>query len=277
MLRLLATGSHGLLGSNILSILERYYTVTALDIEEWDITDRDAGNRTIEEHNPDIVLNLAAYTNVDGCEDCLSLADRVNAEAAGIVADLCARRNIKLVHISTDYVFDGEKDSPYTEQDVPNPASVYGLSKLSGERKVLDRCPSAIVVRTQWLYGHGGVNFISKVIQIAREKGVVEVVDDQRGSPTYTKDLAEPIRALIEKNAAGVYHVANSGSCTWFEFAREVFDRLKIEVELRPITSINLDRKAKRPRYSVFDCSKLARDTGFHMRPWPEALLDYLG
>ena len=277
MLRLLATGSHGLLGSNILPILERYYTVTALDIEEWDITDRDAGNRMIREYKPDIILNLAAYTNVDGCEDCLSLADRVNADAAGIVSDLCVRHDVKLVHISTDYVFDGEKDSPYTEEDVPNPASVYGLSKLSGERKVLNACPSAIVVRTQWLYGHGGVNFISKVTAIARERGVAEVVDDQRGSPTYTKDLAEPIRALIEKNTAGIYHVANSDSCTWFEFAREVFDRLKIEAQLSPITSVHLNRKAKRPRYSVFDCSKLTRDTGFRMRPWQEALQDYLG
>jgi dTDP-4-dehydrorhamnose reductase len=276
-LKLLSTGSHGLLGTNILPILERSFTITPYDIEEWDITDRDAGERAIQEIRPDIILNLAAYTSVDDCEDCLSLADRVNAEGAGIVADLCRKHNIKLVHISTDYVFDGENDTPYTEDDMPNPASVYGLSKLSGEKKVLANCPDAIIIRTQWLYGHGGVNFITKITQIAREQGVAEVVNDQRGCPTYTKDLAGPIRLLIEKNRSGIYHVADAGSCTWFEFAQEIFSSLYIDVALRPITSQQLNRKAKRPRYSVFDCSKLFRATGHPMRTWQDALHDYLG
>ena len=177
-MKLLSTGSHGLLGTNILPILERSFTIIPLDIEEWDITDRDAGKRIIAEIRPDIILNLAAYTNVDDCEDCLSFADRVNAEGTGIVADLCRQHHIKFVHISTDYVFDGEKDSPYTEDDVPNPASVYGLSKLSGEEKALANCPDAIIVRTQWLYGHGGINFITKITQIAREQGMAEVVNE---------------------------------------------------------------------------------------------------
>ena len=276
-MKLLSTGSHGLLGTNILPILERSFTIIPYDVEEWDITDRDAGERAIQEIRPDIILNLAAYTNVDDCEDCLSLADRVNAEGAGNVADLCRKHNIKLVHISTDYVFDGENDTPYTENDMPNPASVYGLSKLSGEKKVLANCPDAIIIRTQWLYGHGGVNFITKITQIAREQGVAEVVNDQRGCPTYTKDLAEPIRLLIEKNRSGIYHVADADSCTWFEFAQEIFSTLRIDVALRPITSQQLNRKAKRPRYSVFDCSKLFRDTGHSMRTWQDALHDYLG
>ena len=276
-MKLLATGSHGLLGSNILPILDRHFATVPLDIEEWDITDKEAGERTICEYEPDVVLNLAAYTNVDDCEDCLSQADHVNAEAAGTVADLCKAHHVKLVHISTDYVFDGEKGEPYTEEDVPHPTSVYGLSKLTGERKVLDRCPGAIVIRAQWLYGHGGANFISKVTQIGREKGVVEVVDDQRGTPTYAKDLAEPLRILIEKNASGIFHAANAGSCTWFEFAREIFAHLKIDAEIKPITTLQLNRRAKRPLYSVFDCSKLEQVTGRHMRTWQEALQDYLG
>jgi dTDP-4-dehydrorhamnose reductase len=276
-LKLLSTGSHGLLGTNILPILERSFSVIPYDIEEWDITDRDAGERVITEIRPDIVLNLAAYTNVDDCEDCLSLADRVNAEGAGIIADLCKKHGIKFVHISTDYVFDGEKDIPYTEDDAPNPSSVYGLSKLSGEKKIIASNPQAVIVRTQWLYGKGGVNFISKVTQIARERGVVEVVDDQRGCPTYAKDLAEPIRLLMQQDKSGIYHVANAGSCTWFEFAREIFSRLYMDVALKPINSQQLSRKAKRPRYSVFDCSKLFRDTGHHMRTWQDALHEYLG
>jgi len=275
--KLLTTGSHGLLGTNILPILERSFKVIPYDIEEWDITDRDAGERTIHEIKPDIILNLAAYTNVDDCEDCLSLADQVNAEGAGVIADLCSKHAIKLVHISTDYVFDGEKDTPYREDDPTNPASVYGLTKLSGERKVLASCPDATIVRTQWLYGKGGVNFISKITQIAREQGLVEVVDDQKGSPTYAKDLAEPIRLLMEQNKPGIYHGANAGSCTWFDFAQEIFSTLHIDVAMRPITSQQLNRKAKRPRYSVFDCSKLARVTGYHMRSWQDALHEYLG
>jgi dTDP-4-dehydrorhamnose reductase len=275
--KLLATGSHGLLGTNILPILERSFTVIPYDIEEWDITDRGAGDRVIEEISPQVILNLAAYTNVDDCEDCLSLADRVNAEGAGIIASLCKEHNIKLIHISTDYVFDGEKDSPYTEDDTPNPASVYGFSKLSGEQKVLANCPDATIIRTQWLYGHGGINFISKITKIARENGKAEVVNDQAGCPTYAKDLAEPIRLLIEKKKSGIYHVANAGSCTWFDFAREIFSNLHIDATLKPITSQQLNRKAKRPRYSVFDCMKLFRETGHLMRSWQEALREYLG
>jgi dTDP-4-dehydrorhamnose reductase len=275
-LKILTTGSHGLLGTNILPVLERSFTVIPYDIEEWDITDRDAGERTIRDIRPDVILNLAAYTNVDECEDCLSLADRVNAEAPGIIAKLCSDHNIKFVHISTDYVFDGEKETPYREDDETNPTSVYGLSKLSGEKKVLANCPDATIIRTQWLYGHGGINFITKITKIAREQGVAEVVNDQRGCPTYAKDIADPILLLIEKNRSGIYHVANAGSCTWFDFAREIFSCLHIDVVLKPITSEQLNRKANRPRNSVFDCSRLFRDTGHRMRTWQDALHDYL-
>ena len=275
-MKILTTGSHGLLGTNILPVLERSFTVIPYDIEEWDITDRDAGERTIRDIRPDVILNLAAYTNVDECEDCLSLADRVNAEAPGIMAKLCSDHNIKFVHISTDYVFDGEKETPYKEDDETNPTSVYGLSKLSGEKKVLANCPDAIIIRTQWLYGHGGINFITKITKIAREQGVAEVVNDQRGCPTYAKDIADPILLLIEKNRSGIYHVANAGSCTWFDFAREIFSCLHIDVVLKPITSEQLNRKANRPRNSVFDCSRLFRDIGHRMRTWQDALHDYL-
>ncbi|HNS78743.1 MAG TPA: dTDP-4-dehydrorhamnose reductase [Syntrophorhabdus sp.] len=275
-MKILTTGSHGLLGTNILPVLERSFTVIPYDIEEWDITDRDAGERTIRDIRPDVILNLAAYTNVDECEDCLSLADRVNAEAPGIIAKLCSDHNIKFVHISTDYVFDGEKETPYREDDETNPTSVYGLSKLSGEKKVLANCPDATIIRTQWLYGHGGINFITKITKIAREQGVAEVVNDQRGCPTYAKDIADPILLLIEKNRSGIYHVANAGSCTWFDFAREIFSCLHIDVVLKPITSEQLNRKANRPRNSVFDCSRLFRDTGHRMRTWQDALHDYL-
>ena len=275
-MKLIITGCRGLVGTNILPILNRYFSVIPLDIEEWDITDIKIGESIIREHSPDIVLNLAAFTNVDGCEEYRELAQKVNGEGAGIIAELCRMHNIRLVHISTDYVFDGEKGSPYTEEDMPNPLSIYGMTKLSGEKNVMERYPSPLIIRAQWLYGNGGETFISKVIKIAREKGVVEVVEDQRGTPTYAKDLAEPIRILIEKGKSGIYHISDSGSCTWFEFAREVFRCLKIDVKLKPITSSMLNRKARRPKYSVFDCTKLQIDTHITMRTWQEALQEYL-
>lgn len=276
-MKLLIAGGRGLLGNNILPILNNHFDTISLDIEEWDITDRDAGKSIIEQYRPDVLLNLAAMTDVDGCEDRRELAQKVNEEGAGIVAELCREYKIRLVHISTDYVFDGEKTSPYTEDDVPNPKSVYGMTKLSGEKRVIEKHPSPLIIRAQWLYGNGGENFITKVVRIAKERGVVEVVDDQRGTPTYAKDIGEPLKRLIEKAKTGIYHITNSGSCTWFEFAGEIFSQLKLDVQLKPTTSLKLNRKAKRPAYSVFDCTKVQRETGITMRTWQEALQEYLG
>ncbi len=275
-MRLLITGSHGLVGASIIPVLNDYFDIIAVDIEEWDITDRDAGVRTLDEHRPQAIVNLAAMTDVDGCEDRPDVAHRLNSEGPAVVAALCKERNIRLVHFSTDYVFDGEKRFPYREDDTPNPMSAYGATKLSGERRVLDILPSAVVLRAQWLYGREGTDFISKVTRIAKEAGAARVVNDQTGAPTYAKDLAEPIRHLIEKGRSGVYHAANSGSCTWYEFAKEIFSCLHMDIAVTPITSSGLNRKARRPAYSVFDCAKLRNDTGVAMRTWQEALHAYL-
>jgi dTDP-4-dehydrorhamnose reductase len=275
-MKAIVTGYKGLLATNIMPFLEEHYQVIPFDIDEWDITDRGAGEEIIRSHRPDVLVNLAAMTDVDGCEDRIELAERVNGYGAGVIAELCGRHGIRLVHVSTDYVFDGGKGTPYVEEDEPNPQSVYGRTKLLGEQFVMKSCPSATIMRTQWLYGKGGTNFITKIIDIAKERGRVDVVDDQRGSPTYTKDLAEPIGALIEKGRPGVYHAANGGFCTWFQFAGEIFTRMKMDVEVRPITSDKLNRKARRPACSAFDCSKLERDTGIRMRAWQDALEEYL-
>ena len=154
--------------------------------------------------------------------------------------------------------------------------SVYGTTKLMGERAVLEKNPSSLIIRAQWLYGKGGENFITKVVKIAKQSGTLRVVNDQRGSPTYAKDLAEPLIALIEKGKTGIYHLANSGSCTWFDFAGEIFTLLKMDVSIIPISSDELERKAQRPSYSVFDMWKFQKDTGLKMRPWQEALREYL-
>jgi dTDP-4-dehydrorhamnose reductase len=275
-MRLLITGSLGLVGTNIIPLLARDFDVTALDIEEWDITDSAMGGRILQKHRPDVMVNLAAMTDVDGCEDLPDKAEKLNSDAPATIARLCKANDIRLVHFSTDYVFDGEKETPYTEEDPPNPMSVYGRTKLSGERNVLNILPSSLVLRAQWLYGRGGNNFITKVVKIAKETGAARVVNDQWGAPTYAKDLAAPLTRLIQKGRSGIYHVANSGSCSWYEFATEVFARLQMDVPVAPISSSNLGRKAARPRCSVFDCSKIASDTGVVMRSWQEALQEYL-
>jgi dTDP-4-dehydrorhamnose reductase len=275
-MKALIIGGKGLLGTDIAPLFRQKFDLTICDIDTWDITDRESGKSHIEKYRPDVLINLAAITDVDGCEDKRELAERVNAEGAGIIADLSREHNIRFIHISTDYVFDGKKTIPYKENDPTNPQSVYGTTKLMGERAVLEKNPSSLIVRAQWLYGEGGENFITKVVKIANNSGALRVVNDQRGSPTYTKDLAEPLIALIEKGKSGIYHLANSGSCTWFDFAREIFTLLKMDVSITPISSAELERKASRPSYSVFDMWKFQKDTGLKMRPWQEALREYL-
>ncbi len=277
MKNVLLLGGKGLLGKNIAPFLREKFDLTICDIDTWDITDRVSGHNHIEQHKPDVIINLAALTDVDGCEDRCELAEKINGFGAGVVADLCRKHNVRFIHLSTDYVFDGTKNLPYKETDAPNPVSVYGATKLMGERAVLENNPSSLIIRAQWLYGTGGENFITKVVRIARQSGSLRVVNDQRGSPTYAKDLAEPIIALIEKEKTGIYHLANSGSCTWFDFAREIFTLLALDVAITPISSDELERKAKRPSYSVFDMWKFQKDTGLKMRPWQEALREYLG
>jgi dTDP-4-dehydrorhamnose reductase len=275
-MKILVTGSNGLLGTNILPDLSQQFEIVAATEDQWDILDRKLGEEIIRTHQPDVLINLAAITNVDGCEDAAEPAYRVNVEGAGILADICAEYNIKLVHFSTDYVFDGTSTRPYREEDAPNPLSVYGHSKFLGEKRVLESHPSSLILRTEWIYGRGGENFITKITKIAREMGRAEVVDDQTGSPTYARDLAVPIKVLITQAKSGIYHVTNGEACTWFQFAKEIFSVLRIDVPCLPVSSTRIQRKARRPAYSVLDCSKLRNETGVSMRPWREALRHYL-
>ncbi|OPY77104.1 MAG: dTDP-4-dehydrorhamnose reductase [Syntrophorhabdus sp. PtaU1.Bin058] len=275
-MKVLLTGNKGLLGTGITPFLKDRFDVVGLDIDEWDITDRESGEAIIARERPDALINCAAMTDVDGCEDRKELAEKVNSGGAAILAGICNRYNVKLIHISTDYVFDGTKGLPYNEEDAPNPLSFYGKTKLWGEQHVLAKAPLSIIIRGQWLYGDGGEHFISKVVKAAGERGSIQVVDDQRGSPTYAKDIAGPLAVLIEKGEPGIYHVSNSGSCTWYELAREVFSVLRMDVQVAPISSQTLNRKAVRPAYSVFDTKKVRDATGIVMRSWQEALREYL-
>jgi dTDP-4-dehydrorhamnose reductase len=275
-MKILVTGSDGLIGTNILPYLAKHFEIIPATEKQWDILDREQGEETFRTVKPDVLINLAAITNVDGCESATEPAYRVNAEGAGVIAELCRKYDVKLLHFSTDYVFDGTSRRPYTEEDAPNPLSVYGRSKLLGENNVIKNHPSSLIVRTEWVYGKGGENFITKVTKIARDRGRVEVVDDQTGAPTFAQDLAEPVKLLLAQNKSGIYHITNSGACTWFQFAKTIFSILHIDVPCLPISSADISWRAVRPAYSVLDCSKLKKDAGISMRHWQEALMHYL-
>lgn len=278
-------GAKGMLGKDLVEILRSSsrvdqrldWEVFGWDIEEIDIQEEKNTVTKIESLRPDIVINIAAYTNVDGCESHDEKAFAINAEGMRHVALGALRCRAKVVYLSTDYIFDGKKREPYLEDDPPHPLSVYGRSKLRGEQYVQEMVEDALIVRTQWLYGKYGNNFVASVLRQAREKEVLSIVNDQVGSPTYTIDLSRAISVLIQCDARGVFHVANSDLCTWFAFGQEILKLSGMEgVRIVPISSEELGRPATRPLYSVLNTEKLKRETGMTLRPWSEALKDYL-
>jgi len=270
---ILVVGAHGMLGRDLMEVLAG--EVRGVDIEEIDITSLESVRRMLLTLRPHIVINAAAYTDVDGCETNRELAMQVNGEGVAHLALTCREIGAKLVQLSTDYVFDGSKNQPWLEDDPPNPLSVYGESKLAGELNAAIAADH-LIVRTQWLYGLGGKNFVETMLRLAGEKKELAVVDDQIGSPTWTVDLARAIRSLIEKECRGIYHAANSGTCSWNEFARAIFETAGCDVLVKPLTTSELGRPAARPLYSVLNCGKLERDTGFAPQPWRDALSTYL-
>lgn len=276
MQRVLVVGAQGMLGHDLMKVFAKETEVIGLDIENVDITRQGAARKIIKELSPAVVINAAGYTDVDGCEKKINKAFSVNGQGAKNVAKSCRDSGAKMVYISTDYIFDGEKGPPYREDDSPNPLSIYGESKLMGERYIEELLDDYLIVRTQWLYGKYGRNFIETILALAGERDSIEVVQDQLGSPTYTADLSRAIAALIAKDLRGTFHVSNRGSCSWYEFALEIV-RLSnaSKVEIVPVSSAALNRPAKRPRYSIFNCQKLKQEAGIEMRPWQEALQDY--
>jgi len=275
--KILLLGHRGMLGSDLLLQLERKHEVTGLDMDEIDISVQAQCRKAIDENTPDIVVNAAAYTNVDGCEKEKDLCFAVNAEAVKNIAESCRGKNIRLVHFSTDYVFDGNGKEPYAEDSLCHPVNVYGASKLAGERYLQALSNNYILIRTAWLYGKNGKNFVRTILEAARTKNKLEVVDDQIGSPTYTKDIAAAVDLLIERNITGIFHITNRGSCSWFQFAEKILQDAGIAgVKVLPIKSDQLSRPAKRPHYSVLSMQKFIRVTGKTMQPWQLALQDYL-
>ncbi|MGB7573881.1 MAG: dTDP-4-dehydrorhamnose reductase [Thermodesulfobacteriota bacterium] len=277
---LLVVGAKGMLGRDLLGVLQSSFSdgeVIGWDVEEIDIQRGEEAATKIEKLRPGIVVHIAAYTDVDGCELDEKKAFAVNAEGTRVVALAASRSQAKMVYLSTDYVFNGNKGEPYLENDSPDPLNVYGRSKWRGERYVQELAKGALIVRTQWLYGSYGKNFVTSVLQQGREKKVLSIVNDQTGSPTYTVDVAKAMSTLIQSGAQGIFHVANSDSCTWFTFGQTILKLSGMDkVSVIPISSEKLGRPAVRPSYSVLNCEKLKKETGLTLRPWSEALKDYL-
>lgn len=276
-MKILVTGCKGMLGRELVSVFSEDYTVRGIDVDEADITDREKIIATIETIAPDLIIHTAAYTDVDGCEKNVGIAYRVNGVGTQNVAIACRQIDATLVYISTDFVFDGTKREPYLESDQSNPLNVYGKSKLRGERYVQTLLNKYFIVRTSWLFGGNGRNFVETILRLAKEKDKLNIVDDQVGSPTYTKDLAYEIKRLIKANSYGIYHISNNGSCSWYEFAKEIFKVTNLNhIKVIPVKSAELNRPAPRPSYSVLKNYRLELTIGDEMRRWQGALNDYL-
>ena len=279
-MRAVVIGANGQLGTDLSKILSGW-DVEGLTHSDLDIRDLARARAVLSQLNPDAVINTAAFNRVDDCEDDPDKAFSANAYGARNLARVCAELNCALMHISTDYVFDGEKASPYTEDDAPNPLSVYGGSKLAGEYFVRNICPKHFIARTSGLYGLAGSsgkggNFVETMIRLAGEKKPVRVVEDQVLTPTYTKDLAERLKELVQTNAYGLYHVTNSGHCSWYEFAAKIFFFLGLTLDFGPTTAKVFGAKAQRPAYSVLARAKLKQLGLEDLPPWEDALKRYL-
>jgi len=273
-MRIILTGADGQLGHDLRRTLDQHDLIP-FTLEDLDITDFSSVVKKIEEVGPEIVVNCAAYTDVDGCESNKALAYQVNAVGPQNLAIACEMAGAALLQVSTDFIFDGSKGSPYQEFDLPNPLSVYGLSKLAGEKYVSSLTNRYYIVRTAWLYGQSGNNFVKSILKIAGEKEKLQIVDDQIGSPTFTYDLAERIADIITSKGYGIYHVVNGGQCSWYDFGKKILEIAGLEREVEPISSNDLDRPAKRPKYSVLDDLSL-RLRGFSsLRSWEAGLVAY--
>jgi len=276
MKKILITGAGGMLAQDVDAAFQGSHEVISMGEHELDICYADRVHETIVELRPNVVINCAAYTRVDDCETEQEKAFAVNATGVKNIALACRDSASLLIHISTDYVFDGTKQEPYREADETHPRSVYGQSKLAGENFVRTILTRYVIIRSLWLYGRGGNNFVATIQKLAQGKKELRVVNDQTGCPTYTRDLAHAIKALLGGNPQGIYHIANQGTCTWYEFARRIVELTSSPANVIPISSDELERPAKRPAYSVLDCSRFIQETGMELRHWDAALQEYL-
>lgn len=251
-------------------------TVIPVDIEEADLTARKEVATLVRRYAPDVVINCAAFTDVNGAESRRDEAFAANALAPRNLAMACREAEASLIHLSTDYVFGGEGTRPFTEADLPAPASVYGTTKLLGEQYVQYFCNKWFVVRTSWLYGHGGNNFVNTILRLADEKDEIRVVNDQQGNPTNAEDLAHHLLKLVPTKEYGLYHCTGSGVCTWYDLASEIVRLSGKKAKVLPCASDEFPSPAKRPANSALEHGMLRATVGDAMRPWQEALADYI-
>lgn len=276
-MRILVTGAAGMLGLDLVPALSTTHRVKGVDLEDFDITDRIAVDGFIQAEKPEVVIHAAAYTNVDAAESDSATATKVNGVGAENVAVACRDAGARMILISTDYVFDGEKRTPYLESDRPNPVNAYGRSKLEGEILARRALPSVTVVRTAWLYGMGGENFITKILTAARGRQSLQVVTDEMGSPTWTVDLSAALKRLLEAGAFGpLYHLAGGGACSRYELATELFSFLRIkDCRLEPVGRERFQTPTRRPAYSVLASERLGLENIEPLRHWREALSEF--
>lgn len=282
-MKILLTGANGMLGRDVMAQLAAIHQVHPFPRAALDIADATQVERVVEQIAPDWIINCAAYTDVDGCESYPDLAHTANAEGPANLARAAARRGAVLVHMSTDYVFDGTAHIPYGESDPVAPVTAYGRSKLAGEEAVREHCPQHFILRSGWLYGAHGQNFVHTMLRLGAEKDVLTVVDDQVGNPTWTVEVARVIEQLIAKvadpdtddPAYGTYHATAERQVSWHGFCQAIFRLKEVSTPVTPVHSDAFPRPAKRPAFSGLENQRL-RSVGIHMRPWGEALADYL-
>jgi len=282
-MKVLVTGANGQLGTDLCKVLQ-HFEVIPLTHKDIEITDMDSVKQALNKYKPDIIINTAAYVRVDDCEIEQDKAFLINALGARNVAVVVQELGAKLVHLSTDYVFGGDaqpRTTPYTEFDTPIPLSVYGKSKLAGENFVRHLCQKHFIIRSSGLFGVAGAsgkggNFVETILRLARERSELRVVNDQVFSPTYTKDLAGKIAQLINTEYYGIFHITNKGYCSWYQFATEILRLAGLKTPIIPVTSDEYPQKARRPRFSVLDNYHLRLLGMDDMRPWQEALRDYM-
>ncbi len=280
--KVLITGSNGQLGSEIKLLAANFpqYEFVFTDVDELDLTDREAVEAVFQKERFHACINCAAYTAVDKAEDEEELANLINSTAPGYLASVCNKHNTLLLHISTDYVFDGTNYKPYVESDTPSPASAYGRSKLKGERQVLEKASRVVVVRTSWLYSAFGNNFVKTMLRLGKDRDTVGVVVDQIGTPTCARDLAEALLLIMVKTGDNpvkeIYHYSNEGVISWYDFAKAIMNEAGLDCEVNAIESKDFPAKANRPFYSVLNKAKIKRDFGVEVPYWLDSLKSVL-
>ncbi|GAB7389184.1 dTDP-4-dehydrorhamnose reductase [Bacillaceae bacterium] len=276
--KVLVTGANGQLGKDMVEVLlQRGYECIGCGRNQLDITDMEMVKEVVQSIRPDVIIHAAAYTKVDVAESEPEKAFLVNAWGTRNMSVAAESIGAKLVYISTDYVFNGNATMPYQEFSPTAPINVYGASKLAGEQMVRDFHTRFFIVRTSWVYGRYGQNFVKTMLDLAKKNQTLKVVHDQIGSPTYTVDLAKKIEELIRTDRYGIYHISNSGQCSWYKFAKSIFKIAEIEVDVQPVATSDFPRPAKRPAYSVLDHMALRLNGFSPMRKWEEALHEFIG